>query len=338
MANFKLVRYGPLRNWYVTWTEKGRSLRWSTRTTDQAQAKRRQKAFIADLLSTQPNGGDAKLGVVLRQYQDEKGAGGASQKSCDHAVSSFLEFYGEDLKVSELTPSQHIAYERHVRAKHGHKNSSINRRRTVLLAALNHAKKNGVLATVPHVPMLPLPPRRERYLTRNEAARLLCEARRRGLSHLVLFIRIGLYTGARATAILQLTWDRVDLERGRIDFRRPEDTESKKRRPNAPINFKLLRALRAERKTNKGRYVVTYNGRGIGLIRKSFMDVANAAGIKGISPHTLKHTALTWMLHNKLTPWQVSGLTATSVATILRVYGHHVQDDLREAINSPRRR
>jgi hypothetical protein len=30
----------------------------------------------------------------------------------------------------------------------------------------------------------------------------------------------------------------------------------------------------------------------------------------------------------------VSGITNTSMATILRVYGHHVQDDLREAVNA----
>ena len=72
-----------------------------------------------------------------------------------------------------------------------------------------------------------------------------------------------------------------------------------------------------------------YRGGPIGLVRKSFLDVAKAAKVKGVSAHTLKHTAITWMLQKKLTPWQVSGVTATSVATIFPVYGHHVQDDLR---------
>ena len=40
------------------------------------------------------------------------------------------------------------------------------------------------------------------------------------------------------------------------------------------------------------------------------------------------------MLRRGLTPWQVSRHTTTSVATILRVYGHHVQDDLRDAVNA----
>ena len=204
----------------------------------------------------------------------------------------------------------------------------------MLIAALNHAKKNHVISSVPHVPILPVPPRKERYLTRDEAAWMIREARRTGASHIVLFIRLGLYTAARATAILQLTWDRVDLNDARIDFRLPGEVETKKRRPNAPINSMLVRALRAERKKNKGKHVIAYHGRQIGLIRKGFLKIARKVGLKNVSPHTLKHTAITWMLQNKVQPWQVSGLTATSVTTLLRVYGHHVQDDLREAANA----
>jgi integrase len=198
----------------------------------------------------------------------------------------------------------------------------------------NHAKKNNVLASAPHVPMLPMPLRKERSLTRDEAAHLIRASRRAGARYLTLFIRIGIYTGARASAILQLVWDQVDLHTGRIDFRIPGAVETKKRRPNAPINFVLFRALRAARKKSKSTHVIVYRGGPIGLIRKGFLDACKGAKLKGASPHTLKHTAITWLLLRGLTPWQVYGITSTSVATILRVYGHHVQDDLRQAVNA----
>lgn len=124
------------------------------------------------------------------------------------------------------------------------------------------------------------------------------------------FSPIGLHTGARATAILQLTWDRVDLQTGRIDFRLSGEMETKKRRPNAPINFILLRALRAARKKTNAKHVILYRGRPIGLIRAGFIDAAKAAKVKNVSPHTPKHTFITWALQNKVPPWQVSGLTA----------------------------
>lgn len=45
-------------------------------------------------------------------------------------------------------------------------------------------------------------------------------------------------------------------------------------------------------------------------------------------------TFISWALQNKVSVWDVSGLTATSVSTILQVYGHHVQDGLRDAANA----
>lgn len=80
--------------------------------------------------------------------------------------------------------------------------------------------------------------------------------------------------------------------------------------------------------------MIVYRGGPIGLIRNGFLDACRAAKLEGVSPHTLKHTAIAWLLLRGLTPWQVHGITNTSVATILRVYGHHVQDDLRQAVNS----
>jgi integrase len=204
----------------------------------------------------------------------------------------------------------------------------------VLLAALNYAKENQVLSTVPHIPMLPLPPRKERYLTRNEAAKLLREARRQKLWHLVMFIRIGLATGARHTAILELTWDRVDLETGRIDFRLPDEVETNKRRRTARLTSSCCvpYARLQEDQPQPCHYLPREP---IGLIRKSFLKVAKDAGVKNVSPHTLKHTAITWLLQSGVTPWGVSGLTATSVATITKIYGHHAQSHLKQVVNTP---
>ena len=261
MPTFTLERYGPKKRYYVFWSENGRSERRSTRTSELKVAEKWRDNFVRNLLTTQDsNPNDVELGVVLDTYQDEKGMGSPSEKSNRFAIAGFKKFYGDDLKVPELTLSRHIAYEKHCR-KLGQMASTINKRRNVLIAALNHARKNGILASIPYVPILPTPPTKARHFERTEAARLLRAARKFGWKHLVMFIRIGMYTGARATAILQLTWDRVDLEKGRIDFRLPGEVETKKRRPNAPINDILLRALRALRKTTNKDHVILYRGR-----------------------------------------------------------------------------
>jgi hypothetical protein len=50
----------------------------------------------------------------------------------------------------------------------------------------------------------------------------------------------------------------------------------------------------------------------------------------------MKHTRITWLLRARVPVWQLSGLTATSIATIERVYGHHVQEDLARAASAVR--
>ena len=48
--------------------------------------------------------------------------------------------------------------------------------------------------------------------------------------HIKLFIIIAMTTGARKGAVLDLTWDRVDMDGGVIDFHNPEMFITKKKR------------------------------------------------------------------------------------------------------------
>ena len=50
-----------------------------------------------------------------------------------------------------------------------------------------------------------------------------------------------------------------------------------------------------------------------------------------VTPHTLKHTAATWLMQSGTDPWQAAGFLSTSVQTLLRVYGHHHPDYQRQA-------
>src|SRR6185312_11627871 len=57
------------------------------------------------------------------------------------------------------------------------------------------------------------PPPRDRYLTREEVETLWNAAES---AHAELFIKLAWATAGRASAILELTWDRVDFQRGQI--------------------------------------------------------------------------------------------------------------------------
>ncbi len=71
-------------------------------------------------------------------------------------------------------------------------------------------------------------------------------------------------------------------------------------------------------------------------------DVAITKGIVGDlsdgTPHTLKHTAITWALQRGATTWDAAGYFSTSVQTIERTYGHHSPHHQASAVDAMNRR
>jgi len=56
------------------------------------------------------------------------------------------------------------------------------------------------------------------------------------------------------------------------------------------------------------------------------------AGLWGkVTPHTLRHTAATWLMQRGVPIWQAAGYLGMSAQMIERTYGHHHPDYLRAA-------
>jgi len=330
MPVFKLKKEG--KYWRIRYSEGRRSKHPSTGQTDKALAQKVMDNFVREY-HTPKNAApaDASIDVVLRQYKDDKRSELASELTHKLTVDHLIAYYG-DKPVSYITASTNKEYEI-ARRKYGWANATINRHRNALRAALTHAVKEGRLTHAPHIPSLSVPQTVARWLSKEEALRLYRAVRHKKWRYLNLFIRIGLGTGARHEAILSLTWDRVDLNTGHIDFRVPGRSETKKRRPHAPVNKQLLRLLRAAYKVRRGDHVIMHRGGPLRSLRYSFEAACGRAGLKDVTPHTLKHTYITWLLLGKASIWDVSVLTNTSVATIEKHYGHHAQDKLRDVVD-----
>lgn len=202
----------------------------------------------------------------------------------------------------------------------------------VLRAALQHCHREGYLLYSPPVVLPAKPPSKERWLTRDEAARLLWAAYRshRG-KHLARFILVGLYTGTRKQATLALqfhantTGGWVDLDNGVLYRRGEGEADSKKRRTPARLPTRLLSHMRRWQAEGGG-YVVEYRGVRIGDVQTAFEAARDAAGLPGVTPHTLKHTAITWAMQRGAKAWDAASYFGTSVQTIESTYGHHSPD------------
>jgi hypothetical protein len=50
-----------------------------------------------------------------------------------------------------------------------------------------------------------------------------------------------------------------------------------------------------------------------------------------VSPHTLRHTAATWLMQSGVDKWEAAGFLGMSVEMLDRVYGHHHPAHLKTA-------
>jgi integrase len=326
----KLRWLAKRRCYYITWSEHGRSRVRSTGTSDCQQAE----IVFAEWLQLRgcrsgPSDPSAILVTdVLNEYARERGPKVTAPEVLGRAIEMLTGFWQERV-VADVTPQTCARYaEKRNRAP-----GTVRRELGVLAAAINWAHRNGRLTRSVPVQLPKSPEPRARWLNKQEAARLLRASRtEQARLYMPLFILLGLYTGRRKEAILSLRWPQVDLDTGLIDFEMPGRERTKKRRGKVPIPAKLLPHLRRARRrgTDLG-YVLHIDGKRIGNIKKGFAAACRRAGVEGVSPHTLRHTAATWLMQAGVQHWQAAGFLAMSEKTLRDVYGHHHPDYLREA-------
>ena len=218
---------------------------------------------------------------VLDHYTQERLVDVSSRETAARAVINLVTLWGDRpvADISSQTCKQYLA-------RRGISDGSGRRELGVLQAAINWCHREGYLTVSTPVWMPDKPPSRDRWMTRQEAARLLRAARQSPSWYLPIFILIGLYTGARKEAILGLQWTPnidggyIDLDRGLIDFRRSGLAQTNKRRSAIPIHPRLRVHLEyARRRTTQ--YVLEYRDERILNLKKGFEACAIRAGLKG---------------------------------------------------------
>lgn len=211
--------------------------------------------------------------------------------------------------------------------------STVRRELGVLQAALNHAHDEGLLVHPISVPLPEAGEVRERWLTRDEVARLLWNAE----PHIRRFILISIYTGRRASAVLELIWTRVDLEGGKIRFRADGETETNKRRGRINIPRQLWGHLRRWRQY-RGTHVIMFRGKTVASVKTGIRRAAERAGLEDVTPHVLKHTAITWAVMKGLGLEDAAEYFDTSPETIRKHYWHHSPHHQERAVATIERR
>jgi integrase len=259
--------------WYAVWRECGETRRRALRTRDRDAAARALDDYRKRLAAP----ADTVAGIFAAYLAD---------KGTERARWAWgrLEAHFGALRPDQVDRAACRAYVAARGAKVGA--GTVHTELTYLRAALRWHDRSG-----PWVVELPSkPPPKSRHLTREEYARLVTAAKSQ---HVRLFIILALSTAGRMAAILDLTWDRVDFERGLI--RLGEGEKRRKGRATVPMTAGARAALEEAAKARTSAHVIEYGGERVAKIRKGFATAAEAAGLAWVTPHALRHTAAVWM-------------------------------------------
>lgn len=329
----------------------------STGETSRQQAEKVLAAYIATKGRTGYAAEPANItcGEVLTVYAEEHAPHTSDPARIGYAIEALLPFWAE-VKLSHVkgeTCRRYAKTRKKVVARDEHgspvefapvSEGTTRRELGVLQAAINYAHREGLITTAPSVTLPEKPEPKKRWLTRDEAARLLWAAYKgHKASHLSRFILIALYTGTRKDAILRMTFTEnefggwFDLDNGRMYRKGAGEKTTNKRRTPAPIPSHLLAHLRRWQRMG-AHWAVEYQGGPVGDVKRAFRKAAAEAGLDGVTPHTLKHTAITWAMQAGVDKWQAAGFFSTSAETIENVYGHHSPEFMESAKSAIERR
>ena len=82
-------------------------------------------------------------------------------------------------------------------------------------------------------------------------------------------------------------------------------------------------------------HFVDFNGKPIASVKTAFSRAVRLADLSSeggkIVPHTLRHTAATWLVQSGVAMWQAAGYLGMSTDILDRVYGHHSPEHLQGA-------
>lgn len=179
--------------------------------------------------------------------------------------------------------------------------------------------------------------------------------------HIARFIIVSIYTGTRSGAVCAASFQpaigrgHVDLDSG-VFHRLPQGKrETNKRQPTIRLPGRLLGHLRRwHAKGISKSAVVEFDGKPIASVKKAFANVVtdaaaeakkaadrarqagkvaeaaalmrSAANLEKTTPHTLRHTAVTWAMQGRADRYEAAGFFGLSMRMLETVYGHHHPD------------
>lgn len=316
----------------VTWMDEklGRQRR-SFGTTDRSEANRLLVDFEVSQTRVQAKAAPQTIGSIWAAYRKQTD-GRPVAVTMGHEEKALKERFFDlpPEAIKDAIVDEHIA----ARRGQGRSDGTIWTELGHLRIALSWAVKKGLIDKAPYVKRPRQPKPKRDFLTRDQFNLFLSKCEH---PHLRRFVIIAITTGARASAILDLTWDRVDFERGLIDLSTEAeiaDPNRRKNRPTVPMNRSLRAALAEAREGSISKYVIEWAGEKVGSVKKGISAAAKRSELEFVTPHVLRHSAAVWMAEGGRDMEEIAQYLGHSDSRITaRVYARFSPQFLREAAN-----
>jgi integrase len=313
------------KTWWVSFTSpNGERIRRSAQTGDKRKAQEYHDQLKAELWRVHKLGEKPRRTwqeAVVRWLRD-------TEHKADHAHDigklRWLDSHLGHLHLDEITRDV-IDRIGDARREVGSA-STANRYLALIRAIVRMARDQWEwIERAPHVRLYPEPKRRVRWLTREEATRLLQELP----NHLAAMARFSLATGLRQSNVSYLRWNQIDVERGMAWI---HADQSKSRRAIAvPLNEDALAVLR-QRRGDHPDYVFTYEGKAIARpAAKPWKRALERAGIENFRWHDLRHTWASWHVQNGTSLNELMELGGWASFEMVLRYAHFAGEHLKNA-------
>lgn len=320
-----MALYRRSKVWHAYFcTPSGKRVRVSTKTKDRVKAQEFHDTLKAKYWRVEKMG--EKQPRTWEEcavaYLQETTHRSTHEKIKEHVRK--LQTYLKGYNLDEITRDV-IDNIKDQRLKDGVSSSTVNRMLEILRAMLRSAVEREWIDKVPRVRMLPEPKHRPRWLTREEAGRLLAELP----EHLASMVRFSLATGLRQRNVTELEWNQVDLDRQCAWIY--ADQSKSGHDIAVPLNSEAVAVL-CEQLGKHPIRVFTYKGRPISRVNNhAWRKALKRAGIGDFTWHNLRSTWASWHAMSGTSPYDLQHLGAWQSAKMVQRYAALSAEHLSEA-------
>jgi len=267
---------------------------------------------------------------LWEEYRRDR-AGRPIDETMSHTGKAILPHFGA-IEAGSITKADCEAYVAKRRTA-GRSDGAIWTELGHLRTVLQWACKRRIIEHAPPIERPKKPAPKDHHLTREQFGRLLASM---PAAHARLFLVLAVTTAGRKEALLGLTWDRVDFERGLVILADQMAERRMKGRATVPMNATLRAALSEAKERARTPYVIEWAGDRVGSVRTALTKASELARISPtVTPHVLRHTAAVWMAESGVPMPQIAQYLGHADSRVTeRVYARFSPTYLRGAADA----